>query len=59
MGQVAIASGLSPIEDQQLAGLILWVPMGMIYLFGALVVISRGLLAPSLQPRSTTVHSGH
>jgi putative membrane protein len=50
----AIAFGLSPIEDQQLAGLIMWVPMGMIYLLSAIVVISRGVFAQSLEPLGTT-----
>jgi putative membrane protein len=31
--------GLSPLEDQELAGLIMWVPMGMIYIVAALAVI--------------------
>lgn len=43
MSPGAIAWGLSPIEDQQLAGLIMWVPMGMVYLVSALLVIGRGL----------------
>lgn len=50
----AIAFGLSPIEDQQLAGLIMWVPMGLIYLLSALLVISRGLSAQSLGQSSAT-----
>ncbi len=59
MGSGAIASGLSPIEDQQLAGLIMWVPMGMIYLFSALLVISRGLFTPSLQQPPATARSAN
>ena len=53
----AIAFGLSPIEDQQLAGLIMWVPMSMIYLISALVVISRGLFAQSLGQSSAAARS--
>ncbi|WP_156795596.1 cytochrome c oxidase assembly protein [Bradyrhizobium icense] len=49
--------GFSPIEDQQLAGLIMWVPMGMIYLLSALVIVSRGLFAPSLEQSSATARS--
>jgi cytochrome c oxidase assembly factor CtaG len=30
--------GLSPLEDQQLAGLIMWVPFGLIYALAALVL---------------------
>jgi cytochrome c oxidase assembly factor CtaG len=36
-GSVAIW-GLTPLEDQQLAGLIMWVPMGAIYLTAGLIV---------------------
>jgi putative membrane protein len=30
--------GLSPLDDQQLGGLIMWVPAGMVYVFAALVL---------------------
>jgi putative membrane protein len=34
--------GLSPLEDQQLAGAIMWLPVGMIYMLAALILfISR------------------
>jgi putative membrane protein len=33
--------GLSALEDQQLAGLLMWVPMGTIYLAASLVLASR------------------
>jgi putative membrane protein len=32
--------GLTPLEDQQLAGLVMWVPCGMVYLFVALVSVA-------------------
>jgi putative membrane protein len=35
--------GLTRWEDQQLAGLVMWVPMGVIYLAAALWMISRSL----------------
>ena len=35
------AWGLTPLEDQQLAGLIMWVPMGGIYLFAGLAAAMR------------------
>jgi putative membrane protein len=38
--------GLSPIEDQQLAGLIMWAPGSALYLFAALLIGWR-LLSPS------------
>lgn len=33
--------GLSALEDQQLAGLLMWVPMGIVYLGACLVLASR------------------
>jgi putative membrane protein len=36
--EAAAAWGMSPLEDQQLAGLIMWVPAGMIYAAVALVL---------------------
>jgi putative membrane protein len=35
----AAAWGFTPLEDQQLAGLIMWIPPGFVYLVAALVVI--------------------
>ena len=35
--------GLSPLEDQQIGGLIMWVPAGLIYMFAALVMFSGWL----------------
>lgn len=37
--------GLTPAEDQQLAGLIMWIPGGLVHAAAALVLV-RGLLAP-------------
>jgi len=37
---------LSPLEDQQLAGLIMWVPAGLVYLVAGLVLAAR-VLTPS------------
>jgi cytochrome c oxidase assembly factor CtaG len=36
--------GLTAIEDQQLAGLLMWVPMGVVY-FGACLLLAGRLLA--------------
>jgi len=41
--------GLTPLADQQLAGLIMWVPAGTIYLMAGLAMAAR-LLAPSSAP---------
>jgi putative membrane protein len=35
------AWGLSPLEDQQLGGLIMWVPASAVYLFAALLLLAR------------------
>jgi putative membrane protein len=36
----AAAWGLTPLEDQQLAGIIMWVPAGTIYAGAALALIA-------------------
>jgi putative membrane protein len=41
--------GLSALEDQQLGGLLMWVPGGLAYLIAALVVVARWL-APARSP---------
>jgi putative membrane protein len=38
--------GLTPLEDQQLAGLIMWVPAGLAYLFAALAITATWLQEP-------------
>jgi cytochrome c oxidase assembly factor CtaG len=43
MSAGSTAWGLSPIEDQQLAGLLMWVPMGLVYLLAALAVVAAAL----------------
>jgi putative membrane protein len=37
------AFGLSALEDQQLGGLVMWVPAGMTYMVGALALVARWL----------------
>ncbi len=39
-------AGLSPLEDQQLAGLIMWVPGGAVHAIAALVYLSRWFRTP-------------
>ena len=39
--------GLTPLEDQQLAGLIMWVPGSLAYLIAALMIASTWLREPS------------
>ena len=43
LGPRAAGWGLSALEDQQLAGLIMWVPMGSIYLVGSVVLMAAWL----------------
>ncbi|HET9445438.1 MAG TPA: cytochrome c oxidase assembly protein [Steroidobacteraceae bacterium] len=40
------AGGLSPLEDQQIAGLIMWVPGGAVHAIAALVYLSRWFRMP-------------
>jgi putative membrane protein len=47
------AWGLSPLEDQQLAGLIMWIPGGLVYLAIALALFSR-LFARTPDPEART-----
>lgn len=42
--------GMTALEDQQLAGLIMWVPAGAIYLGAALILAARVLTAPDPPP---------
>ena len=35
--------GLSPLDDQQLAGLIMWAPGSLVYLFAAVAILYRSL----------------
>jgi len=37
--------GISPIEDQQIGGLIMWIPAGVVYMFAALAMFSSWLRA--------------
>jgi putative membrane protein len=39
--------GLTPLEDQQLAGLMMWVPAGTIYAGAALIMMARWIAASS------------
>jgi len=40
---VAPATGWGPLEDQQLAGLVMWIPASLAYLVAALVIVRRWL----------------
>jgi putative membrane protein len=47
--------GLSPLEDQQLGGLIMWIPGGASYIVAAMAVLSRALRAERLVPRAAAI----
>jgi putative membrane protein len=42
--------GLTPLEDQQLAGVIMWVPAGIAYLIAALALAATWLREPASRP---------
>ena len=43
--------GLSPLDDQQLGGLVMWVPAGFAYLAAALGIVAMWLRAPAVRFR--------
>jgi len=45
-GATTAVWGLTPLEDQQLAGLIMWVPAGLVYLAAALALLAGWLAEP-------------
>jgi putative membrane protein len=40
------AFGLTPLEDQQLGGLIMWIPGGLVYVIAGLALMARWLNQP-------------
>jgi putative membrane protein len=46
----AAAWGLTPLEDQQLAGMIMWVPAGLSYMIAALALSVTWLREPTARP---------
>lgn len=49
--------GLTPVEDQQLGGLIMWVPAGLAYVIAALALFRRWLVASGAPPRPSPPRS--
>jgi cytochrome c oxidase assembly factor CtaG len=43
-----VAFGLTALEDQQLGGLVMWVPGGLAYMIVGLAVVRRWLSAPEV-----------
>ena len=48
--------GLSALEDQQLAGLLMWVPMGIVYLGACLLLASRLIIDDEKRDEATRTH---
>jgi putative membrane protein len=46
------AFGLTPVEDQQLGGLVMWIPGGTAYLIAGLYLVARLLARPAVTPAS-------
>ncbi|MCP3442285.1 cytochrome c oxidase assembly protein [Bradyrhizobium sp. CCGUVB14] len=56
--EAAAAWGLTPLEDQQLAGIIMWVPAGTIYAGAALALIALWIMRAAKQPeRADALHA--
>ncbi len=51
-GVVPYGWGLTPLQDQQLAGVIMWFPGGLIYLAATLILLRSMLLPGDLQSRA-------
>lgn len=58
MAPGAVRWGLTPLEDQQLAGLIMWVPMAAAYLVAALWLIGKALASRTAEAPALFVSSG-
>lgn len=52
------AWGLAPLDDQQLGGLIMWIPGGIAYLAAALVMLAGSLRESERRARPWTEHTG-
>jgi putative membrane protein len=60
-GQGAAAAdwGLTPLEDQQLAGLVMWVPGGLVYAGAALALVALWVAGSSVRIPSCRIEDGH
>ena len=47
--------GLTPAVDQELGGLLMWVPGGMVFLGAIMVVIARWYSEPEVRSRTAGV----
>jgi putative membrane protein len=46
--------GIDPVQDQQLGGLVMWIPGGFAYVAAGLVMVARLLARPALNPAIAT-----
>jgi len=53
--QRTAAWGLTPLEDQQLGGLVMWVPAGLVYIAAGLALFAGWLRESEIRARSTPV----
>jgi len=49
------ARGFTPLEDQQLAGLIMWIPAGLIYLAALIPLVGAALVGGEKQPAAAPI----
>ena len=54
---LAAGFGLTPLEDQQLAGLVMWVPGGLIYTGVALALAARWIRSAGERARRSQLHA--
>jgi len=47
--------GIDPVQDQQLGGLVMWIPGGFAYVAAGLAMVARLLARPTLSPATATV----
>jgi putative membrane protein len=47
MATATRVTGLSPLEDQHVAGLLMWIPAGCVYLAAILTLVASWLIAPA------------
>jgi len=52
-------SGLTPLEDQQLAGLLMWIPAGLVFAAAGLVLFAAWLRASDRRTRYQPAASLH
>jgi len=54
--RTALEWGLTPLEDQQLAGLIMWVPAGLVYAAAALALAGVWIARSGAPARREGIH---